>query len=369
MACGGSSADPESDPEHISRATDLFEEAWRDNNGDKADADATCSGAKPPDQGPFDKRVALTFDDGPNPATTPQVIATLRARGIPATFFVNGWRVDGPAARAVLDELAAEPLFKVGNHTWWHDDMRTLSASRRAKEIDDTRELIASTGEPLGYFRFPYGASSCTTAAEVRARGYKITGWHVDSADWCFQSGGGYCPASTFAYVPDAFRGDMLGYTMSQIRAHKGGIVLFHDIHPNTVAHLDALLDELVAEGYAFVGLDDDGAFPLLNGAAPSFIGDACESADDCGVADGVCLGAESGAGRCSKACSASCPDAAGYPLTRCVALGDPDEAGGDADIAMNLCAVQCGPGGSCPDGLACTSALSPTGVARDVCW
>ena len=63
-------------------------------------------------------------------------------------------------------------------------------------------------------------------AAHVRDGGYTITGWHVDTADWCFASGTGgvgHCAKSTFKWVPDGFRSDMLGFTLSQVRKYNGG--------------------------------------------------------------------------------------------------------------------------------------------------
>ncbi|HWM86383.1 MAG TPA: polysaccharide deacetylase family protein, partial [Kofleriaceae bacterium] len=70
----------------------LFSAAWEEQAAGQVAA--TCSGVVVPDRGPFDRVVALTFDDGPNPQTTPLVLSTLRSYGIPATFFINGTRVN-----------------------------------------------------------------------------------------------------------------------------------------------------------------------------------------------------------------------------------------------------------------------------------
>lgn len=347
--------------------SDLFEQAWSENQNPKGDSNA-CSGVVVPDRGPFGKKVALTFDDGPNPTTTRRVMATLRAREAPAAFFINGRRVDSDDTRALAREIASDPLFELANHTWSHPDMRTLDATARAGQIDRTTAVIEAAGGEPRYFRFPFGASTCDSAAEVRDRGYTVTGWHVDTADWCFQSGGGFCKPETFKHVPDQFRGDMVGFTMSQVRARQGGIVLFHDIHTNTANQLEAVLDALEAEGYEFVALDDLTAFPNLNAGQGAFIGEACAADADCTYAGGLCLGAEGGddAGRCTQACSTSCPDRSGAPTTRCVVVADPDAPG---DGMTPLCAIECGPDGSCPAPLACGTQTSPSGAARQVCW
>ena len=237
--------------------------------------DAPCSGVTPPDGGGFGKRVALTFDDGPNAATTGIVLDVLAAHGARAAFFINGSRVASKQERDLVARARASGHL-VGNHTQTHAEMTALSRAEAQGEVDATDAVLRAAGIAPAWFRFPYGSSSCETAEMVRSRGYRITGWHVDSADWCFAAGGGYCSPSTFAYVTDAYRGDMVGYTLAQIRERQGGIVLFHDVHANTAANLDGILRALEAEGYLFVGLDDASTFPALNGATPAAKPSAC---------------------------------------------------------------------------------------------
>lgn len=247
----------------------LFEQAHEDN-ADDSKADATdCSGVRVPDRSGFRKRVALTFDDGPNPVTTPLVMDVLRAHNAPATFFTNGSRYNTPAAKALAAEIAGDELFILANHSQGHKNLAQQPASVVSTEISRTDALIRATGVTPTYFRFPFGSSTCETMRIARDYQYIVTGWHVDSADWCFAAGGGTCKPSTFKYVPDAMRSDMLAYVLSQVRATNGGIVLFHDIHPNTANNLDAILTALEAEGFELVRLDDRGAFPRLHAARP----------------------------------------------------------------------------------------------------
>jgi peptidoglycan/xylan/chitin deacetylase (PgdA/CDA1 family) len=225
-----------------------------------------CSGVVTPDQGGFNKRIALTFDDGPNPATTPKVIAILKKHNVPATFFNNGARYSTTTAKNLAKQIAADPLFILANHSQNHLDLAHQTATKVASEIDRTTALIRAAGETPRYFRFPYGSSTCATAKQARNRGYIITGWNIDSADWCYASGGGTCSKSTFAYVPDSMRSNMLAYVRSQAKAKNGGIILMHDIHANTANHLEQIITTLKADGFTFVRLSNKTVFPKLNG-------------------------------------------------------------------------------------------------------
>lgn len=298
---------------------DLFEEAHES----AGKGDSSCSGVTPPDSGSFGKKVALTFDDGPNAATTPQIMEILRRHNAPATFFINGSRVTGTTEQNILEDMVDDPLFLVANHTWSHPQMTSLSSSSAASQIDRNTTVIAAAGETAKFFRFPYGAASCSLVSTVKGRGYAVTGWHIDSADWCYASGGGYCKASTFQYVPTSYRGDLKGYVLSQLGTRQGGIILFHDIHSNTANNLEAILTAIEAQGYRFVALNDATTFPLLNGKTPGFIGDRCSTSSDCGYST-YCHSA----GFCSKSCAGYCSDLAGKAPTFCT--DDPSTSGAD---------------------------------------
>lgn len=349
VACGAEQPDG-------SEAGDLFSDAYTENQSPKADG-ASCSGVVVPDQSGFDKRVALTFDDGPLAATTPQVIEILRRHDLPATFFINGVRVKNAATRALVKEVVDDPNFLLANHTWSHENMKNLSESEAADQIDRVTPLIEEAGGDPVWFRFPFGSSSCRTMKQIQDRGYTSVGWHIDTADWCFAPGHGHCAKETFEHVPDDMRDSYFDWTMSQVRQKNGGIILMHDIHQFTVDHLEQIIEALLEEGYTFTRLDDADAFPLLNGVELEFIGDPCETDDECAFEGGFCVpDGEVPGGYCSKGCSASCPDRSGYPTTRCVEA--PDGSGATTE----LCAISCGDG--CRDGLECQS-LS----GRDVCW
>ena len=307
--------------------TFLFEAAYEESLVEPKDDGSDCSGVRVPDRPGFGKRVALTFDDGPNPATTPKILEVLRAHDAPATFFTNGSRYSAPGAKAIAAEIAADPLFILANHSQRHIDLARQSAATVGSEIAGTDALIRAAGEIPRYFRFPFGSATCASKQAAQARGYLVTGWHVDSADWCYAAGNGVCKPATFRYVPDNMRSDMRAYVLQQVRANSGGIVLFHDVHASTANALDGILTMLEDEGYSFVRLDDVAVFPKLHGMAPppvitKFIGDACDTDATCGFQAAGQRGRCHAAKFCTVSCAGACPDAIGKAPTFCIADG-----------------------------------------------
>jgi peptidoglycan-N-acetylglucosamine deacetylase len=235
-----------------------------------------CTQEPPSDVGPFGGRVALTFDDGPNPATTPQILAILREQQIPATFFIVGRMLEQPAARAIAREIHEDRLFRVANHSYSHARMIELSPAEVVLQVERTTAAIQlAVGHPCFYpafFRHPYTHANCATIEIVRARGHAVVGMHIDTLDWCYAQGG-RCDADR---VDEQYREDMVGFTLSQLQRFQGGIVLLHDIHPSTVAMLPALIAALRDEGATFVQLDDSAVFPQLNAEIETPIPPAC---------------------------------------------------------------------------------------------
>ncbi len=314
----------------------LMEDAYDDAHGG-GKADGSCSGVLVPDRSGFAKHIALTFDDGPNPATTPQVIDILHKHHAPATFFNNGMRYGAAGAKEIAARIAADPDFILANHSQHHLNLAKESAAKVATEVDDTDALIREAGETPKYFRFPFGSATCSSKHAVEDRGYTVVGWHIDSADWCYAAGGGYCKKSTFKYVPDSMRDDMQGYVMSQVRENNGGIILFHDIHQSTADHLDAILTAIENDGFTFVRLDNTEVFPRLNGLRPKFIGDACETNADCAFTANGYPGTCHPAGFCTIPCAGSCPDAGGSAPTFCIA----DDRAVDTGMCVSKAATQ----------------------------
>jgi peptidoglycan/xylan/chitin deacetylase (PgdA/CDA1 family) len=295
---------------------DLMNQAYEDATTDAKEDGYDCSGVRVPDRTGFAKRVVLTFDDGPNPATTPKVIQILHAHHAPATFFENGMRYSSAAAKALASQIAHDPDFMLANHTQNHIDLAKQTAAKVKTEVMTTDALIRTAGSPAKYLRFPFGSASCSAKHYVEGLGYTVVGWHIDSADWCYAAGGGYCKPATFQYVTDSLRHDMVGFIMQQLHQNNGGIILMHDIHKSTADHLDEILTRLEDDGFTFARLDDATVLPKLNGVAPRFIGDTCAQDSECTFPGGRCAAA----GFCTQTCLSTCPDQSGKAGTFCIA-------------------------------------------------
>lgn len=289
-----------------------------------------CSGMDPADVTPLMGQVALTFDDGPNHLTTPDILETLREFQAPATFFVLGIELEDSRNWDVIEEIVDDPLFTLANHSYDHANQADLSLSAHRAQVDDTNDLIRSFGVEPEFFRFPYGSSNCDTADYVRSLDLRIAGWHIDTADWCYAAFGdvGECSRDDYWRVPEEYETDMLGFTMEQLDRFDGGVVLYHDIHPYVANELERTLQAMVDAGYTFVDLDDAGAFPNLNAGTPAdlpFVGEACQTDNDlcwlveyeawCEPTDPDGPGTD---GICTVPCEGYCLDRDGSPTTFC---------------------------------------------------
>jgi len=185
------------------------------------------------------KAVALTFDDGPDPKYTPDILDTLASRGVHATFFIIGENAN------VHPELLRRELregHEIGNHTYTHPNLARVSRSTTRLELDATERLIeAFVNRRTALWRPPYfGDAEPTDAAELvpvsiaQELGYITVGLHIDPGDW--QTPG----------VDSIING-----TLHQL--DRGNIILLHDgggDRSQTVAALGPLIDSIKARGY-----------------------------------------------------------------------------------------------------------------------
>ena len=188
--------------------------------------------------------VALTFDDGPDPTWTPQILAVLAAKGVPATFFDIGMNAMAHPD-IVMNEVNAGHV--VGDHTYSHLDLTTIPRWRAWLEIAAGGWVLHGiTGRTPSLFRSPYGAaeladSNSASHTDLAASlGLQPVGWNVDTLDWTRPG-----VAAITARVVNA-TGDNL-------------IVLLHDgggDRSQTVAALPGIIDDLRARGYEFVTAD-----------------------------------------------------------------------------------------------------------------
>ncbi|WP_405877862.1 polysaccharide deacetylase family protein [Streptomyces sp. NBC_01136] len=128
------------------------------------------------------RTMVLTFDDGPDPRYTPDILRTLRKHDVRAMFFVCGeMAVDN---KDLLAEMADDGHI-VGNHTWTHPLLIQLSRSQIRSEIERTCDVIEDAyGERPVWFRAPYGAWNRATFQIGADLGMEPFAWTVDSLDW-----------------------------------------------------------------------------------------------------------------------------------------------------------------------------------------
>jgi cellulose synthase/poly-beta-1,6-N-acetylglucosamine synthase-like glycosyltransferase/peptidoglycan/xylan/chitin deacetylase (PgdA/CDA1 family) len=201
-----------------------------------------------------DKRLVLTFDDGPDPTYTPQVLAILQSKNVPAAFFLIGGNV------IRFPNIAKELYdrgFELGNHSYSHSENVQSSNARIERELLSTDKLIEQyTGRRTVFYRPPYlqdidglpaevigndaAASGSPALRKINALGFITVGSHVDSNDWQTDRTVAEIANEVLDSVPD------------------GHIILFHDgggDRSATVAALPYVIDTLESEGYTFVSL------------------------------------------------------------------------------------------------------------------
>lgn len=131
---------------------------------------------------PEGREVALTFDDGPDPAHTPEVLEILRRHRVHATFCVLG---ENAAAHPGLLQAIADGGHRIANHSWSHPQLTRLSGDQAREEFARTSELVNdAVGVLPGLSRAPYGAWNKETLAISAELGMSPLGWSVDTCDW-----------------------------------------------------------------------------------------------------------------------------------------------------------------------------------------
>ncbi|UYL07379.1 polysaccharide deacetylase family protein [Bdellovibrio sp. SKB1291214] len=206
--------------------------------------------------------IALTFDDGPNPQTTPIILDVLKKHDAKAVFFVLGGKIAGNEnlIRRILKEG-----HHIANHSYNHPNFHTLSDVNAKNQIYQTDKLLRQFTTPK-FLRYPYGNSTCAANEYAESIGYNIVGWNIDTCDWAFANTGTVSEKSNkTCQAPASLRSDYAGYVNHVVSQTNGGVLLMHDIHMNTAKSLDRLMTKLEQQGYRFVDLADKNIFPHLN--------------------------------------------------------------------------------------------------------
>lgn len=178
-------------------------------------------------------QVILTFDDGPDPAYTPEILNILEKEKVPAAFFVVG--VNAEAHLPLLKRIYHDG-FEIGNHTFTHPNMANVSDKRAETEMDATRLLIESAiGRSTILFRAPFNADAEPTRAEElkplarsRKQNYYTIGESIDPEDWDVEHG-----VNADSIVNRVIR--------QYERNPQKGIILLHDAGGDRKATVEAL--------------------------------------------------------------------------------------------------------------------------------
>ena len=163
----------------------------------------------------YENRIAITFDDGPGKGTTEKLLDGLKERGVKATFFLVGEKIEDN--RELVARMYAEGHL-IGNHTFTHVQLSKVDGKQALEEIVKTNTLIEEiTGEPVRYIRPPYGSYSNSLLMQI----------------------------------------NMTPVVKSVVANVKcGDIILLHDIYDSSVAAALEIVDELKAKGFIFVTVD-----------------------------------------------------------------------------------------------------------------
>lgn len=194
-----------------------------------------------------EKTVVLTFDDGPHRLRTAKILDTLNTYGVKGYFFAVGknlGKVDGEAKLHKRNTDIIKRITNEGhilaNHSFSHKELTKLSKEDKILELSKTNMLIkTSTGFDNYLFRPPYGSKNKELEIIAKEQGLSNIMWNVDSMDWADP-------------IPESINQRVFKI----LDKKKRGILLFHDIHKQTVNALPALLEGLAQRGYRVVTVD-----------------------------------------------------------------------------------------------------------------
>ena len=178
------------------------------------------------------KAVALTFDDGPSPKTTPIALELLKKYNAKGTFFMVGHAVEGN--EEIVKQVVAEG-HQIGNHSWDHPVLTKISLEKAKSQINDTTAALKkASGLDVHIMRPPYGAINGAIQAAVDQ---SFILWDVDTLDW---------------------KNRNTASIMKEVRkAQPGSIILMHDVHQTTIDALPLILQYLTEQGFEMVTIEE----------------------------------------------------------------------------------------------------------------
>jgi peptidoglycan/xylan/chitin deacetylase (PgdA/CDA1 family) len=176
-----------------------------------------------------EKRVALTFDDGPS-KMTPEYLKILQEKGVHATFFLIGSNVQRQPGLAAM---IADDGDEIGNHTYSHLNLAKASLTEAVYDILRGQDCIEQvTHQKLSLMRPPGGELNVPVIRAIQKLGYQIVFWNIDPQDW----------------RENATSRQIISNIMTNL--HPGSIILLHEGKPPTLEALPEMIDDIRKQGY-----------------------------------------------------------------------------------------------------------------------
>ena len=185
------------------------------------------------------KKIAITFDDGPHPKNTEKILDVLDKYNVKSTFFIVGVNIKNyPSALTKIIEKGHE----IGNHTYTHSILKSMTAEQITKELTDTEDALNGLYDySLNLIRPPCGLYDNKLLGIAEDKGYKIVLWTIDTKDWAHTS-----------------VNDMVRDVIKNVKS--GDIILFHDYisgKNNTPEALNIILPKLQEMGFNLVTVSE----------------------------------------------------------------------------------------------------------------
>lgn len=181
------------------------------------------------------KEIYLTFDEGYELGYTPQILDTLKANNVKATFFITGHYIK---SQPHLVTRMVKEGHMVANHTWNHPNLAKITTEKLNEEIRSLEnEFLSLTGTQMGrYMRPPEGAYSEASLIATKELGYKTVFWSIAFNDWDPNNQ----PGADFShkYVTD--------------HIHPGAVILLHTVSESNTEALESIIVDLKEDGYKF---------------------------------------------------------------------------------------------------------------------
>lgn len=190
----------------------------------------------------LEKKVALTFNGGPDNYNTPKILDILNDKGVKATFFVVGDQIN--IFPEVLKRIVKEG-HEIGNNTWSHTNLTKLLTNEVIKEVTKTEEIIKSiTGIETNIFRPPFGSLADSDLSVIDSLGLKVVNWNIDTVD---------------------YEGTSANKIIDKVKMEisPGSIILQHSFQDSTgvldgtISALPIIIDQLRSEGMEFVTIEE----------------------------------------------------------------------------------------------------------------